>query len=477
MCYTGLYTVEKAWTTVGLSGFVVYKFSLKRCDGQTPPPWMVTEPTGSTDIPPSHFHDVSDISRNDSVQAIESPNGRVASRRHPVKFHISPNQSSDLLSKLDCNKEVDVHGIVNKDFNISNENSNIISNCINENSKSKMYNLTSSYDNDNLRSTKLNSCDTSFAERKHFINNKCSQRTSTVSQNHVLTKVSSSLDQKIEMSKTVSNNEQKLISEKHYGENIISAHVNGLKQETSLHDVTSKLNCEKVFETSTSCLTEVCNLLKSSSPCSCVLVSDTEQCKCSGNTRCLNTTNTGKPVVLLQKINDELIDTIISPVHCDIGNNLKKKTPKSKAVTSSRNLRKSNSNSNKTLTVDSMSQETEFSDRKINETNLIKKIETNKDSRYNKSIKKCCVQLFRFDKHSDTSVSTVYDNAQAINKEKHNLWCGWDDIGKKDFFGFNDTDVSKAWSAYFKVCNYTESLSNYVAEEECTNEDDIWRGW
>ncbi|XP_046862747.1 E3 ubiquitin-protein ligase UHRF1-like isoform X1 [Xenia sp. Carnegie-2017] len=37
--YDGLYTVEKFWEATGLSGFIVYKFALKRCPGQAPPPW------------------------------------------------------------------------------------------------------------------------------------------------------------------------------------------------------------------------------------------------------------------------------------------------------------------------------------------------------------------------------------------------------------------------------------------------------
>ena len=32
----------KYWQTCGLSGFLVYKFALKRCDGQAPPPWEQT---------------------------------------------------------------------------------------------------------------------------------------------------------------------------------------------------------------------------------------------------------------------------------------------------------------------------------------------------------------------------------------------------------------------------------------------------
>ena len=35
----------KYWQARGLSGFLVYKFALKRCDGQAPPPWEQTDDT------------------------------------------------------------------------------------------------------------------------------------------------------------------------------------------------------------------------------------------------------------------------------------------------------------------------------------------------------------------------------------------------------------------------------------------------
>jgi len=41
--YDGLYAVEKAWFTTGMSGLGVWKFALKRCDGQDPPPWKLIE--------------------------------------------------------------------------------------------------------------------------------------------------------------------------------------------------------------------------------------------------------------------------------------------------------------------------------------------------------------------------------------------------------------------------------------------------
>ncbi|KAL4233574.1 hypothetical protein ACF0H5_008255 [Mactra antiquata] len=40
--YDGLYEVKKAWYTTGLSGFMVWKFALKRLPDQDPPPWDFT---------------------------------------------------------------------------------------------------------------------------------------------------------------------------------------------------------------------------------------------------------------------------------------------------------------------------------------------------------------------------------------------------------------------------------------------------
>ncbi|XP_059154417.1 uncharacterized protein LOC131939900 [Physella acuta] len=45
--YDGLYTVEKCWFTTGLSGYGVWKFALKRCDDQAPPPWHFSTAPGS----------------------------------------------------------------------------------------------------------------------------------------------------------------------------------------------------------------------------------------------------------------------------------------------------------------------------------------------------------------------------------------------------------------------------------------------
>ncbi|OWF38768.1 E3 ubiquitin-protein ligase UHRF1-like [Mizuhopecten yessoensis] len=39
--YDGMYQVEKAWCCSGLSGFLVWKFAMKRCPGQAPPPWTI----------------------------------------------------------------------------------------------------------------------------------------------------------------------------------------------------------------------------------------------------------------------------------------------------------------------------------------------------------------------------------------------------------------------------------------------------
>ncbi|XP_013395770.1 E3 ubiquitin-protein ligase UHRF1-like [Lingula anatina] len=40
--YDGLYTVTKAWFSTGVSGFGVWRFALKRCPDQAPPPWTLT---------------------------------------------------------------------------------------------------------------------------------------------------------------------------------------------------------------------------------------------------------------------------------------------------------------------------------------------------------------------------------------------------------------------------------------------------
>ncbi|XP_052235920.1 uncharacterized protein LOC127847798 [Dreissena polymorpha] len=41
--YDGLYTVEKAWYTPGLSGYMVWKFALKRCPDQAAPSWTISQ--------------------------------------------------------------------------------------------------------------------------------------------------------------------------------------------------------------------------------------------------------------------------------------------------------------------------------------------------------------------------------------------------------------------------------------------------
>jgi len=45
--YDGLYTVEKCWSCTGLSGFLVYKYILKRAD-EAPPPWVESATNGVT---------------------------------------------------------------------------------------------------------------------------------------------------------------------------------------------------------------------------------------------------------------------------------------------------------------------------------------------------------------------------------------------------------------------------------------------
>lgn len=46
--YDGLYTVEKFWSTTGQSGFLVWKFALRRCTDQPPPPWTFIEGDGQS---------------------------------------------------------------------------------------------------------------------------------------------------------------------------------------------------------------------------------------------------------------------------------------------------------------------------------------------------------------------------------------------------------------------------------------------
>ena len=37
----GLYWVEKYWLCTGQAGFLVYKYAMRRCEDQAPPPWQV----------------------------------------------------------------------------------------------------------------------------------------------------------------------------------------------------------------------------------------------------------------------------------------------------------------------------------------------------------------------------------------------------------------------------------------------------
>ena len=46
----GLYTVEKFWSCVGLSGFLVWKYILKRVPNQAPPPWLEKKEDDSSQV-------------------------------------------------------------------------------------------------------------------------------------------------------------------------------------------------------------------------------------------------------------------------------------------------------------------------------------------------------------------------------------------------------------------------------------------
>ena len=58
--------VEKYWFTTGLSGFGVYKFALRRCEDQAPPPWEVIEPNSPGKKPDSAYSSQSERDTSDA---------------------------------------------------------------------------------------------------------------------------------------------------------------------------------------------------------------------------------------------------------------------------------------------------------------------------------------------------------------------------------------------------------------------------
>ena len=45
----GLYWVEKYWLCPGQAGFLVYKYAMRRCEDQPPPPWKVRRAAAVSD--------------------------------------------------------------------------------------------------------------------------------------------------------------------------------------------------------------------------------------------------------------------------------------------------------------------------------------------------------------------------------------------------------------------------------------------
>ena len=54
--YDGLYSVEKFWDCIGLAGFKVYKFALRRLPDQAPPPWAHISPSAQVTFKLSAFY-------------------------------------------------------------------------------------------------------------------------------------------------------------------------------------------------------------------------------------------------------------------------------------------------------------------------------------------------------------------------------------------------------------------------------------
>ncbi|XP_057380978.1 uncharacterized protein LOC130703563 [Daphnia carinata] len=70
--YDGLYSVEKYWLCVGKSGFKVYKFALRRCPDQAPPPWVTNKKTKVQEEPVEKKEDDKENCNND-LQSSPSP--------------------------------------------------------------------------------------------------------------------------------------------------------------------------------------------------------------------------------------------------------------------------------------------------------------------------------------------------------------------------------------------------------------------
>ncbi|XP_041377924.1 E3 ubiquitin-protein ligase UHRF1-like [Gigantopelta aegis] len=90
--YDGIYTVEKAWYTTGLSGFGVWKFALRRCSDQPSPPWELVQSnkTVKDDLPDSQ----------DSGVGSDTGNSEKLSDQSDSEQSGSPRQSDDEESNV-----------------------------------------------------------------------------------------------------------------------------------------------------------------------------------------------------------------------------------------------------------------------------------------------------------------------------------------------------------------------------------------
>ena len=219
----------------------------------------------------SHLNDASGVSRSDSHQAIELPNGTAESRIQPVNG--TPNQqASYLYENFDHDGGEEVSSVVNKDLNISNGNSSPVSNCVRDrSSRRKTYSLTSSHGIISFKHGVTDSHELSLAEKKCLHNRKCAERTQSDSltgsegkTKSLINEISRSPNQVNSTPKVVINNDQKPIGKRRSGERKVCE--SELKDNSSLQDTTTILNGKTFAENSTSYLPKINNCNKLQSP-------------------------------------------------------------------------------------------------------------------------------------------------------------------------------------------------------------------
>ncbi|XP_014774607.1 E3 ubiquitin-protein ligase UHRF1 [Octopus bimaculoides] len=91
--YDGLYTVEKYWYTIGLSGFGVWKFALRRCPNQAPPPWTMKNQDTFSDKANEESDADSGVDLLDSDTASQHSNSSSSSNK---------DNGLDLVKKDNC---------------------------------------------------------------------------------------------------------------------------------------------------------------------------------------------------------------------------------------------------------------------------------------------------------------------------------------------------------------------------------------